>query len=100
VSPFLQSESSIPMPKPKDVYRQSLSEKYRQLLFRLVRSNPRYPEEYLKPIPPGETWLGVQEQSCRIRIKAEDRALSGGKSVARLDLEGFRQTARGERRVS
>jgi hypothetical protein len=47
---------------PYDEYRQSLPKKYRQLLFRLVRSKQRYREEYLKPLPPGETWLGVQEQ--------------------------------------
>jgi hypothetical protein len=48
--------------KPKDEYQQSLPKRYRQLLFRLVRSNPRYREEYLKPLPPGEAWLDVQEQ--------------------------------------
>jgi hypothetical protein len=47
--------------KQNDEYQQSLPVEYRHKLFRLVRENPKYREEYLKPLQPGETWLVADE---------------------------------------
>ena len=46
---------------PKDEYHQSLPSEYRHKLFCFLRENREYREEYLKPMPPGETWLDADE---------------------------------------
>jgi hypothetical protein len=47
--------------KGKDEYQQPLPLKYRRALFILVSQNPKYQEEYLKPLQPRETWLDADE---------------------------------------
>ena len=47
--------------KPKDFFARPLPEEYRNILFAFVRE--RHWTEYVKPMPPGETWITADEMA-------------------------------------
>jgi hypothetical protein len=51
--------------KPGDLFPRSLKREYREFLFKHISYKHR--EEYIKPVPPGETWMTPDEMATWLR---------------------------------